>query len=239
MGLFDKKFCDICGEKIGFLGNRKLADGNMCKDCAKLISPFLTGRRQFTLADMKEHLAYREANKALVADFHPTKVINGGKILCFDEDKKQFLVTSSRNWRSENPDVMDFSQVTGCDLDVKESRSELYRSLPDGKRESYNPPRYEYSYDFNMSIFINSPWFDRIDFRVNEHDIRHRGDAAYREAEAEANEIKSLLTELHDSEREAIKSAAAPKKATVCSFCGATTTPDAKGCCEYCGAPLN
>ena len=25
MGLFDKKYCDICGEKIGLLGNRKLA----------------------------------------------------------------------------------------------------------------------------------------------------------------------------------------------------------------------
>ena len=27
MGLFDKKICDICGEKIGLLGNRKLDDG--------------------------------------------------------------------------------------------------------------------------------------------------------------------------------------------------------------------
>ena len=35
MGLFDKKVCDICGEKIGLLGNRKLDDGNLCKDCAK------------------------------------------------------------------------------------------------------------------------------------------------------------------------------------------------------------
>ena len=40
MGLFDKKFCDICGDKIGLLGNRKLEDGNMCKDCAKKLSPF-------------------------------------------------------------------------------------------------------------------------------------------------------------------------------------------------------
>ena len=40
MGLFDKKYCDICGEKIGFLGNRKLEDGNLCKDCAKKLSPF-------------------------------------------------------------------------------------------------------------------------------------------------------------------------------------------------------
>ena len=30
MGLFEKKYCDICGEKIGLLGNRKLEDGNMC-----------------------------------------------------------------------------------------------------------------------------------------------------------------------------------------------------------------
>ena len=29
--------CDICGEKIGLLGNRKLDDGNLCKDCAKKI----------------------------------------------------------------------------------------------------------------------------------------------------------------------------------------------------------
>ena len=29
MGLFDKKICDICGEKIGLLGNRKL-DEEIC-----------------------------------------------------------------------------------------------------------------------------------------------------------------------------------------------------------------
>ena len=41
MGLFDKKICDICGEKIGLLGNRKLDDGNLCKDCAKKLSPLV------------------------------------------------------------------------------------------------------------------------------------------------------------------------------------------------------
>ena len=30
MALFGKKYCDICGDKIGLLGNRKLDDGNMC-----------------------------------------------------------------------------------------------------------------------------------------------------------------------------------------------------------------
>ena len=29
MGLFDAKYCSICGEKISLMGNRKLEDGNM------------------------------------------------------------------------------------------------------------------------------------------------------------------------------------------------------------------
>ena len=33
MGLFDKKYCDVCGAKIGFLGNRKLEIGNLGNDC--------------------------------------------------------------------------------------------------------------------------------------------------------------------------------------------------------------
>ena len=42
MGLFDKKYCDICGEKIGLLGNRKLENGNLCKNCAKKLSPWFS-----------------------------------------------------------------------------------------------------------------------------------------------------------------------------------------------------
>ena len=54
MGLFDKKFCSICGEKIGLLGNRKLEDGNLCKDCAAKLSPWFTERKQSTVEEIKE-----------------------------------------------------------------------------------------------------------------------------------------------------------------------------------------
>ena len=58
MGLFDKKFCDVCGEKIGMLGNRKLEDGNLCKDCAKKLSPWFDDRRHSTLEAVSyTHLA--------------------------------------------------------------------------------------------------------------------------------------------------------------------------------------
>ena len=60
MGLFDKKYCDVCSEKIGLLGNRKLEDGNLCKDCAKKLSPFFNERRHSTVADIKEQLTIRE-----------------------------------------------------------------------------------------------------------------------------------------------------------------------------------
>ena len=33
--LFEKKNCDICGGEIGLLGNRKLEDGNLCKESAR------------------------------------------------------------------------------------------------------------------------------------------------------------------------------------------------------------
>ena len=32
--LFEKKECSVCGGEIGLLGNRKLEDGNLCKNCA-------------------------------------------------------------------------------------------------------------------------------------------------------------------------------------------------------------
>ena len=36
--LFEKKECSVCGGEIGLLGNRKLEDGNLCKNCAAKLS---------------------------------------------------------------------------------------------------------------------------------------------------------------------------------------------------------
>lgn len=41
MGLFDKKYCDVCGEKIGFLGNRKLEKRKSVQGlCQKAVTVF-------------------------------------------------------------------------------------------------------------------------------------------------------------------------------------------------------
>ena len=120
MGLFEKKFCSVCGEKIGLLGNRKLEDGNLCKDCANKLSPWFSDRRQSTVAEIEEQLRYREENKLEVANFNPTRTLGKNGKLILDEDQKRFIVTHSDKWRDSNPDVLSFSQITGCRKDIVE-----------------------------------------------------------------------------------------------------------------------
>ena len=139
--IFEKKSCDICGGEIGLLGNRKLEDGNLCKECAKKLSPFFSERRRSTVEQIREQLDYREANKDRVAGFNTTRTLGGDTKVLLDEDAQCFIVTSSSRWRDANPDVMDFSQVTGCDSEVRETRTEIYRENSEGHRESYDPPR--------------------------------------------------------------------------------------------------
>lgn len=239
MGLFDKKYCDICGEKIGLLGNRKLEDGNLCKDCAKNLSPFFSDRRRSTVSDIKEQLAYREANKADVSAFHVTQTLGAGHMkIMLDEDAGKFIVTSRRRWQEENPDVVAYSQVTGCEVDIDEKKDEIMRKTADGKEESYSPPRYSYIYDFYVKIHVNSPWFDEIKFKVNSSEIERKGSVEYMEAEKTANEIRSALTQVRQTVRDNIAAANTPKAAQICPLCGATTTPDARGCCEFCGGAI-
>jgi len=71
--LFEKKVCSICGGEIGLLGNRKLEDGNMCKNCAAKLSPWFSDRRSSTVEEIKAQLDYREANKEAVAAFNVTR----------------------------------------------------------------------------------------------------------------------------------------------------------------------
>lgn len=168
MGLFDKKFCDFCGNKIGLLGNKKLEDANMCKDCASKLSPWFSERRHSTKADIQKQLEYREQNKSAVASFSATRTLGTAlNKLMIDDNARKFLVTTAKNLNEANPDVLDFSQALGCDLDVKENRIEIRTTDSTGKSVSYNPPRYKYSYEFFAIIRVNHPYFDEMKFALS------------------------------------------------------------------------
>ena len=197
MGLFDKKYCDICGDKIGLLGNRKLENGNMCKDCAKKLSPFFSDRRSSTVDEIKQQLAYREQNKQILAGFSPMFTFGEDDKIYIDPMKQSFVV-SSRNpgsWSDENPDVIPLSSVTSCTLRVDEDREELYTEGKDGQRVSYNPPRYKFTYDFYIEIKVNNPYFDEITARLNDSDVEGMGTMEYNRYQQMAQQVINNLSQ--------------------------------------------
>ena len=236
--MFEKKSCDICGGEIGLLGNRKLEDGNLCKDCASKLSPWFSDRRRSTVSQIQEQLAWRKENAERVASFNPTRTLGLDTKVLLDEDARHFLVTRNSRWRDANPDVLDFSQVTGCDTEIRETRTELHWTDSDGEEHDYEPPRYDIDYDVYLTIHVNLPYYDNITFKVNDYRIEERNSVEYREAVRIADEIRTALCEVRTAAREAAEAAAVPKKAMTCPFCGATTTPDSSGRCEWCGGAM-
>lgn len=171
MGFFDKKYCDVCGEKIGLLGNRKLEDGNLCKDCAAKLSPFFSERKSSTVEEIKQQLAYREENQRQIAGFRATRIIGDRMKVMVDELGKRFVVTSSSDILKANPDIIPLSDVISCNLDLQVDDTELKKEDAQGKEVSYNPPRFCYSYNFYIEISVRHPWFSQIRFRLNSSDI--------------------------------------------------------------------
>ena len=192
--VFEKKECSICGGEIGLLGNRKLTDGNLCKNCAKKLSPWFEERRQSTVEDIRRQLDYREMNKEAVRAFQVTRDIATDRYHVFvDQGKGQFTVASKLD-EQENPDIVSLSQVTGCRLEVKEDRDEEKYKDNDGNMRSYVPPHFKYSYDYVMHISVNSPWFDDMDFQMNTFSVEDHERGKMMAMEQAGNEIVALLT---------------------------------------------
>lgn len=253
MGLFDKKYCDVCGEKIGLLGNRKLEDGNLCKDCAAKLSPFFRERKNSTVAEIKEQLAYREENRERLSSFRATKTYGNSTKIYVDENSGTFIVTRSTDWKSANPDIIRFSQVRACNTDISENKNEILREDKDGKEVSYNPPRYEYSYDFSVEILVDSKWFNRIEVELSDGNCPDsKFSPLYHDYENQLLELCNILTgkkitEAIETAKAAVNPDSAASTATTASTaetaekigsgkwicaCGGENTGKF---CEYCG----
>ena len=193
MGLFDKKNCDICGEKIGLLGNRKLDDGNLCKNCARKLSPWFEERRHSTVEDIKRQLAYREQNKQLVQSFVVTRQFATNTYNVFIDDTKGNFTVAHNLDTTENPDIVPLSSIVMCKMEVQQDRREETYTK-DGKTVSYQPPVYRYEYDYTMRIKVRTEWFDDMDFRLCNSRLDEKDRMEIMEIEQVANQIVAALT---------------------------------------------
>lgn len=177
MGLFDafkKKDCEICGKEVGMFGYKKLEDGEICKDCVKLLSPWFDDRRHSTVAQIKQQLIYREENRAALNTFRPTVAFGERYTLraeLVNGVPTRFVVERTDSYKEENADIISFRDVTSFNIDVQESKRELMARNSKGEEVSYNPPRYEYSYDFYAEIHVNHPYFNEITFQLNRDSV--------------------------------------------------------------------
>ena len=167
MGLFDKKYCEFCGEKLGIFGHTTLKDGYICKKCAAQISHWWSIGKQTSVADIHEHLMYRSENKAKVEAFRVTRTIGDNTKILFDDEARRLMITASNDFTKSNPDVFDYDDVTSARWDVNESRTEITYKTEKSSFTSYDPKRYTYRYDFYVTAYVKNPYFDTVRFKVN------------------------------------------------------------------------
>ena len=175
MGLFDrfkKQDCEICGKEVGMFGYKKLEDGEICKDCVKLLSPWFEDRRHATVQQIKEQLAYREQNAQALKSFQVTRTYGDscGRIHIEEVNgvPTRFFVTTYGATIESNPDIISFQDVISCVTDIDVRDEEMKQKNSEGQMVSYNPPRFKHHHNFIIRMEIrNNPYFDDIHFTVN------------------------------------------------------------------------
>ena len=193
--LFEKKVCDICGGEIGMLGNRKLDDGNLCKNCAKELSPWFSDRRHSTVEEIRQQLAYREDNKKKVQMFQITRDFKGSNAHVFIDDQHGWFTIASRINVENNPDILELSQITSCRLDVEQERTEEFYEDKEGHEQSYDPPRYNYSYDYKIELGVRAPCFNEMRMSLNTFSIPEHDRGRILDTENLGNQIVAALTQ--------------------------------------------
>lgn len=167
--------------------------------CAKTAPPgSLPGSAtaaQSTVEEIRQQLDYREANHEKVAAFRITRTLGERTKVLLDEDAGLFMVTSARNLTDANPDVLSFSDVTGCKLDIDESKTEIEYRDAEGERKSFNPRRYAYSYDFYIVINVNNPYFNEIRFQLNSESVDNDAETLLEGPEAMGLSARRLADE--------------------------------------------
>ncbi len=176
MALFEKKYCDFCGNKIGLLSEKKLKNGSMCKTCSLKLSPLYKYGITTTTEEIQEHLIYREKNRTALNDFNPTLELGIHRFFYLDF-KKGVFAGGVGEWygghsANKNPDLVSFSQIQGCHYYTTEVKTEIYTKDTEGNRVSFSPPQYEYSYNYFVTLKVNHPYFKEYEKQINDSPVK-------------------------------------------------------------------
>lgn len=209
MGLFDKKDCSICGAKIGLLGNKKLKDGNMCKDCASKLSVWFQDRSDSTVAEINSQLGIRKAYADMLEkNFIVSRAYGEFGCILIDEVDGIFValpdtsdsffgeakvVTSIDQIKDKKPDVIMFKEVEGVDVNVTVTSREEKQTV-DGNQVSYNPKHMIYMALFSVTIRLKGhPFIKTMTVPLNNGAIQIRN-MGERKVTEYKDTVRAMLT---------------------------------------------
>lgn len=228
MGLFDKKYCIRCGKELGLIfGKVKVADGHICKDCNALLSPLITNKSKLTLADIEEHLKYRQENKNVLSSFRATTILGNKEKIYFDDNQNLFLVSSSNDYVEKNVDVISLNNVSSCQLVVDENEEEIFTTDSEGNEVSYSPERYTISYSYKIELVLNHRWVKELTIDVSDGEINEEEKNELLRIDNIANEI---VAKINGKEFTAKTSISADQDHWQCQKCGQANELSAKFC---------
>lgn len=268
MGILTKT-CSFCNATIFSLKSNYLKDGCYCKQCKTKLSPFFIHQKTYTINDIRKQLECRKRNEQLFVLFNPTKTIGDYPRLQIDEINHQFaVVLTSHGTGMSTPDVIDFSQLTDCSVDIVEEKHEVkYKDFSDNLK-SFSPPYYAYAYDFYINISVSVPYIQTIRIKVNAtpidndqpHVIEKTGGLTqmFRDAigsarsfngrTSNATEVQTsstylkyekLANEMRNALWEAKTSMLKNKTVAHCPWCGSLNIDNSNGTCVNCCGPLS
>lgn len=178
MALFEKKFCEICGEKAKLLSRTAISDGYICGDCRKLLSEFSDDFSSKTTDDIKKEMAFREENKAAFAEFCESRAIGEHNEILVDDSKRWWVLSDSDDYANGNPDVFRFDEFIRTDV-----REDYRRIDDDHDPERRSPPR-EVLENLYFDIYVKHPYVNVVSFNLLSefNPTARRIDEAYRTA---------------------------------------------------------
>ncbi len=236
MKVYYKKYCDLCGDKLGLRGCYKLLDGNMCKTCARQVSPLFTNYPETYVADMQAHLDYRIGNSEALEMFEPSKIVGTHATLFIDEATQSWCFCPTPNYKKFQPDILQYAQILDCTVTIKEEQAELFRTDAVAVYERYNPPRYHTLYSFVVTVSVNCTWFSSISYTINKNEITALSGDHYNQAKKEANEIETAFLSMMAQAEESKAAADNTPVLMICPNCHAEVFPNEFGCCPCCGS---
>jgi hypothetical protein len=181
MGLFtnNKKPCHVCGAGTPRLLATDIA-GNVpiCSDCSAKISIGTSKVSDFTLEDLKEHLAMLEENaNDIKIVFRPNKIYDiGWTHLNIDEANRLFTIPLNMCGDTNNPPIFKFDELVGYDL--KEEDFVIERFNRGDKSPLCTPMIYspisQFGFDskeeqehisrnFKLNLYLTNPYWEKVE----------------------------------------------------------------------------